>query len=223
MTKTRGTGMLAVWCDIPETVENEFNRWYNEEHVYERLSVSGVLSAARYESVVSGPKHLAVYELESPDVLKSDEYLNLRNNPSDWSKRMSPEVIGTTFIRNIYQQIFPEHPDDKSLISPLAEALQIGRMNIPMKLEDEWNHWYNTVYVPNYETVSGVIRGRRYRATSGQPAYMTFYEMESPETSRTDEWFKQQTAHPSNPRMREAMQHVAGSPGIWIKTFDPKR
>jgi len=221
MTKTRGTGMLAVWCDIPKTVENEFNRWYNEEHVYERLSVPGVLSAARYESVVSGPKHLAVYELESPDVLKSDEYLNLRNNPSDWSKRMSPEVIGTTFIRNIYQQIFPEHPDDKSLISPLAEALQIGRMNIPMELEDEWNHWYNNVYVPNYETVSGVIRGRRYRAISGQPAYMTFYEMESPETSRTDEWFKQQTAHPSNPRMRKAMQHVAGSPGIWVKTFDP--
>ena len=222
MTKTRGTGMLAVWCDIPKTVENEFNRWYNEEHVYERLSVPGVLSAARYESVVSGPKHLAVYELESPDVLKSDEYLNLRNNPSDWSKRMSPEVIGTTFIRNIYQQIFPEHPDDKSLISPLAEALQIGRMNILMELEDEWNHWYNTVYVPNYETVSGVIRGRRYRAISGQPAYMTFYEMESPETSRTDEWFKQQTAHPSNPRMRKAMQHVTGSPGIWVKTFDPK-
>lgn len=222
MTKTRGTGMLAVWCDIPKTVEHEFNRWYNEEHVYERLSVPGVLSAARYESVVSGPKHLAVYELESPDVLKSDEYLNLRNNPSDWSKRMSPEVIGTTFIRNIYQQIFPEHPDDKSLISPLAEALQIGRMNIPMELEDEWNHWYNNVYVPNYETVSGVIRGRRYRAISGQPAYMTFYEMESPETSRTDEWFKQQTAHPSNPRMRKAMQHVAGSPGIWVKTFDPK-
>ena len=222
MTKTRGTGMLAVWCDIPKTVENEFNRWYNEEHVYERLSVPGVLSAARYESVVSGPKHLAVYEIESPDVLRSDEYLNLRNNPSDWSKRMSPEVIGTTFIRNIYQQIFPEHPDDKSLISPLAEALQIGRMNIPMELEDEWNHWYNNVYVPNYETVSGVIRGRRYRAISGQPAYMTFYEMESPETSRTDEWFKQQTAHPSNPRMRKAMQHVAGSPGIWVKTFDPK-
>ena len=222
MTKTRGTGMLAVWCDIPKTVENEFNRWYNEEHVYERLSVPGVLSAARYESVVSGPKHLAVYEIESPDVLRSDEYLSLRNNPSDWSKRMSPEVIGTTFIRNIYQQIFPEHPDDKSLISPLAEALQIGRMNIPMELEDEWNHWYNNVYVPNYETVSGVIRGRRYRAISGQPAYMTFYEMESPETSRTDEWFKQQTAHPSNPRMRKAMQHVAGSPGIWVKTFDPK-
>ncbi len=222
MAKTRGTGMLAVWCDIPETLENEFNRWYNQEHVFERLSVPGVLSAARYESVVSGPKHLAIYELESPHVLKSDEYLNLRNNPSDWSKKMSPEVIGTTFTRNVYQQIFPKKPDAKTLVSPLAEALQIGRMDIPADLEDEWNRWYNTVYVPNYETVSGVIRGRRFRTISGQPAYMTFYELESPETSRTEEWFKQQTAHPSNHRMRAAMQHVTGSPGIWVKTFDPK-
>ena len=61
--KLKGTGMLAVWCDVPSTLEEEFNNWYNEEHIFERLSVPGVLSAARYESVVSGPKHLAVYEL----------------------------------------------------------------------------------------------------------------------------------------------------------------
>ena len=59
------------------SLEEEFNKWYNEEHIFERLSVPGVLSAARYESVVSGPKHLAVYELESIDVLQSPEYLEL--------------------------------------------------------------------------------------------------------------------------------------------------
>ena len=53
-----------VWCEVPDDIEDEFNRWYNEEHIEERLSVPGVLSAARYEAVVSGPKHLAVYELE---------------------------------------------------------------------------------------------------------------------------------------------------------------
>ena len=42
MLNKKGTGMLAVWCDIPENLENEFNRRYNEEHVFERLSVPGV-------------------------------------------------------------------------------------------------------------------------------------------------------------------------------------
>src|SRR5947208_12513380 len=46
--------------------EAEFNRWYNEEHLAERLAIPGFLNGARYEAVKGGPKHLAVYELESP-------------------------------------------------------------------------------------------------------------------------------------------------------------
>jgi len=48
---TKGTGLLMVWADVPANREDEFNRWYNEEHVPERLAVPGFLSAARYEAV----------------------------------------------------------------------------------------------------------------------------------------------------------------------------
>ena len=71
MAKKKGTGLLMVWADVPKEKEPEFNRWYNEEHLAERLGVPGFLSAARYEAVKGGPKHLAVYELESPAVLQS--------------------------------------------------------------------------------------------------------------------------------------------------------
>jgi hypothetical protein len=93
-------------------------------------------------------------------------------------------------------------------------------MNIPNNLDNDWNDWYNQVYVPNYETVKGVIRGRRYQAVEGSPKYMTFYELESAMVSQTEEWQKQQTAHPANEKMREAMQHESDSPGIWVKTFE---
>ena len=63
MAKTKGTGLLMVWADVPADKEAEFNRWYNEEHLAERMAVPGFLSAARYEAVKGGPKHLAVYEL----------------------------------------------------------------------------------------------------------------------------------------------------------------
>lgn len=221
MTQLRGTGMLAIWCEVPEDLEQEFNRWYNEEHIYERLSVPGILSAARYESVLNGPKHLAIYELESPAVMESEEYIRFKNNPTKWSREMSPEVIGTTFIRNVYHQIFPTEMDADTSIDPPAPVLQIGRMDIPPEIEGDWNNWYNTIYVPNYETVAGVIRGRRYKAVSGKPMYMTFYEMRSPKVSQSAEWITQQNSHESNTGMRKAMQHVPGSPGIWLKTFDP--
>src|SRR2546429_3808722 len=42
--------------------------------LFRSLSVPGFLSAARYEAVKGGPKHLACYELESVAVLESGAY-----------------------------------------------------------------------------------------------------------------------------------------------------
>src|SRR5206468_463103 len=82
MTTNKGTGLLMVWADVPADKENEFNRWYNDEHLAERLSVPGFLSAARYEAVKGGPKHLACYELESVAVLESDAYRHVQAHPT---------------------------------------------------------------------------------------------------------------------------------------------
>jgi len=103
MTTQKGTGLLMVWTDVPADKEDELNRWYNEEHLAERLSIPGFLSAARYEAVKSGPKHLAYYELESPEVLESEAYKDVQAHPTAWTKHCSPTVLGTTFIRNVYK------------------------------------------------------------------------------------------------------------------------
>ena len=90
---------------------------------------------------------------------------------------------------------------------------------VPAEVEDEWNRWYSTIYVPNYEKVPGVIRGRRYRAVEGTPRYLTFYEFEDPKVSESDAWAVQRDASPANARMRDYMQHAPGSPGVYVKTF----
>ena len=82
MAAKKGTGLLMVWADVPADKEDDFNRWYNEEHMAERLSVPGFLDAARYEAVKNGPKHLACYELESPAVLESPAYKRVQANPT---------------------------------------------------------------------------------------------------------------------------------------------
>jgi hypothetical protein len=152
--------------------------------------------------------------------MESTEYLKVRNNPSDWTKRMNPGDVGTVYIRNVYEMIHPTDLTDEISASPMAPALQIGRMDIPPEVEDEWNEWYNTVYVPNYEKVPGVIRGRRFKAVVGDPQYLTVYEFEHEGASQTEEWRRQQTIDPRNEAMRDAMLHVPGSPGIWKKTFE---
>lgn len=223
MAVKKGTGLLMVWVDVPAAQEPEFNRWYNEEHVAERMAVPGFLNAARYEAVKGGPKHLAVYELESAAVLDSPAYKKVQAHPTPWTQRVGPQAIATTFIRNIYTMIHPRTLGAAAAASDLAPALQLGRMDVPAEVDAEFNEWYNTIYVPNYEKVPGVIRGRRYRATVGVPAYLTFYEFEHPKVSETPEWLAQRDAVPASARMRTHMRHAPGSPGVYVKTFQLER
>ena len=219
MATKKGTGLLMVWADIPADREDDFNRWYNEEHMAERLSVPGFLDAARYEAVKNGPKHLACYELESAAVLESPAYKRVLANPTPWTKRCSPEAIGTTYIRNVYTMIHPTALSPGAAQSGMAPSLQIGRMDVPPEIDADFNTWYNTIYVPNYETVPGVIRGRRYRAVVGAPTYLTLYEFEHPGVSESAAWLAQGDIAPETHRIRPHMRHAAGSPGIYVKTF----
>jgi hypothetical protein len=219
MARKKGTALMMVWVDVPADKEAEFNRWYNEEHLAERLSAPGFLSGARYEAVKSGPKHLAVYELDSVAALQTDVYKRMAANPTEWTKRCSPAVIGTNYIRNVYTLIHPPEVTSAVAESGMAPALQIGRMDVPPEVEADFNNWYNTIYVPNYEKVPGVIRGRRYRAVEGQPKYMTFYEFANPKVSESAEWLAQRDISPVTARIRPHMKHAPGSPGIWVKTF----
>jgi hypothetical protein len=43
----------------------------------------------------------------------------------------------------------------------------------------EFDHWHITEHVPERVGVSGFLRGRRYNAVMGSPAYFTLYETES--------------------------------------------
>jgi hypothetical protein len=52
----KGRGIFLVYVDIDTQHVQEFNKWYNEEHLPELLSVPGILSAARYEAVKGGVK-----------------------------------------------------------------------------------------------------------------------------------------------------------------------
>ena len=128
MANKKGTALMMVGADIPADKEDDFNRWYNEEHLKELVSVPGILNAARYEAVRSGPKHLAVYELESPAVIETDAF---KNRPrTEWGTRVSPSIIGSNFFNNIYEMVHPKELTPGIAGGDMAPALQIGRMDI---------------------------------------------------------------------------------------------
>src|SRR5437899_12164836 len=105
MAKTRGTGLLMVWADIDPEFEAEYHRWYDEEHIAHLLAVPGFLSAGRYVALKGGPKYLALYELESPDVLKSPAFLDgVRVRPAARRGQYSGRTLGRHFRLTGYSQ-----------------------------------------------------------------------------------------------------------------------
>jgi hypothetical protein len=113
--------VLVTLMDVdPDIDDAEFNRWYDQEHVAERMRCPGFIAASRFRSVEGSPKYLAVYELAGPEALLTPEYLalpsrarkNLGQNPSDLTKRMLEGI--RSVARNVYSEIYfaeGEQPD----------------------------------------------------------------------------------------------------------------
>jgi hypothetical protein len=81
-----GKGMLLTSMDIDPSDEAEFNRWYDREHLLERVAIDGFLEARRYIAHQGSPKYLCLYSTATFDVLDSPTYRTVLMNPTDWSK-----------------------------------------------------------------------------------------------------------------------------------------
>jgi hypothetical protein len=81
-----GKGMLLTSMDIDPSDEAEFNRWYDREHLEERVAIEGFVEARRYIAHQGSPKYLSLYSTETFEVLDSATYRTALANQTDWSK-----------------------------------------------------------------------------------------------------------------------------------------
>jgi hypothetical protein len=89
----RGDGMLITFMDIAPSDEAEFNRWYDGEHVAERVGIPGFIAARRFIAVEGSPKYLAFYETETLAVLGGAAYRQALNNQTAWSRAVMARFV----------------------------------------------------------------------------------------------------------------------------------
>lgn len=82
-----GKGMLLTSMNIDVTDEADFNRWYDREHLEERVAIDGFLEARRYVAHAANPKYLCLYSTATLEVLDSPAYKARLANPTDWSRQ----------------------------------------------------------------------------------------------------------------------------------------
>jgi hypothetical protein len=80
--------VLITQMNIPVEIEAEFNDWYTNEHVAERVDLPGFKSAFRFMAVDASPKYFAYYETESIDSLTTPTYKAILADQSNWSKKV---------------------------------------------------------------------------------------------------------------------------------------
>ena len=115
-------GLLLTLTEPPPAMEEEFNAWYDEEHLPERLAIPGFRSATRWVADVPAGqgKYLATYELESAAVLQSATYLARFRNQSPWSRRCLGKAV--VFKRWACEQVEPGHADPHEATRALVLA-----------------------------------------------------------------------------------------------------
>jgi hypothetical protein len=150
--------------------EEDFNDWYDREHIPLRMGVPGFTSARRYR--VAGTRHyLAVYEMESVDVLSTPAYQALRQTASDRTRRMLASVAG--FTRYVAAPL-GEHTNPAAPGDPLDSAhVYSVFFDVPADREADFNDWYARDHIPTLLENPQWLAVRRFRIASGEPAAWT--------------------------------------------------
>ena len=205
-------GILVPVVDFSGFAEDEFNDWYDLEHIPERQRVPGFLACQRWIGADNPKISVATYELNSVDVLKSPAYHAIGNhalgsdNLSVWSKRVTARV--KILMRFEGEQIL----SGGGMTPKDAPALLLNVMSVAPEHEHEFNEWYNTEHIPALAAVSGTLCARRYRGTStAAQRYLALYHLASAEVPNSTAW-KEAANTPWTERMRPHFRdHICGS------------
>jgi hypothetical protein len=141
----------------PAAMDEEFNAWYDDEHLPERLAITGFRSARRWVAEVAPGegKYLATYELDAPGVLQTPEYLRRFEDATPWTRRCLDKCV--VFKRWACEQVAPGSADP----NPLAKALLLIACDTPIQ----------QLGVP------AALQTRHFVAAAGNPRHIALAEL----------------------------------------------
>lgn len=144
--------------------EDEFNTWYDTEHIPVRMAAPGFIGARRYRATESDD-YLVVYEMASMAALATPEYDRIKNQPSELTRRMLGGVHGfTRYLGETLAAAGGAQAD--ALDAPLLFA---AMFDVPPAELADFDAWYEQDHVPLLLECSDWLMVRRFHLTAGEP------------------------------------------------------
>ena len=174
----KGKGFLIVSMEPTPAYDEEFNDWYDMEHIPERTAIPGFESGRRYVCLNGWPRYLSMYDLTTIDVLESEPYKKASwNGFSAWTKRMLTKVRGQW--RASGTQIYP----GQALTGHFARLTFLRFRNAPDTLADRITQGV----IANYEKRPETKQVRVLRSDyNNQIDYIGWIEASAPFTTPMD-------------------------------------
>ena len=150
-------GLLLTMTEPPPAMDEEFNAWYDGEHLPERLAIAGFRSARRWVAEVAPGegRYLATYELDREAVLSSPDYLARFEAATPWTRRCLGKAV--VFRRWACEQTHPGEADPH----PMARALLVVASDTAL----------DDLAVP------AALQVRRFTASAGTPRHIVLAEL----------------------------------------------
>lgn len=188
--------LFMVMIDVhPESIENEFNAWYNDEHVPELLRVPGFLSGRRFRAIEGAPRYAAMYALT--DVSALDEPLFHQARPAHpqstpATKRMWPHV--RNLRRGIYSEVARSQPEADA-DGTLSRHLLLLGLDLDSESDAAFADWCAKKHLPALASARGLTRARCFTLDAHSSDHqnppgrgLLLYELAGAEAARDAEW-----------------------------------
>lgn len=79
-------GVILVSMNIEPSHEDEFNDWYNTEHIPHFNRLDGVIAARRFRAIEGDPRYVALYHVVNTDIYATPGWTAANQTP--WMLRM---------------------------------------------------------------------------------------------------------------------------------------
>lgn len=177
-------GILINARSYARMAQDEYDDWYETEHLPQRMEVPGFLQCGRWQGVDEAKVSLAAYELEGVDVLASAAYRAVGyDNNSPWTRRIVAHC--TRIVRFEGEQVDPG--------GDLAPATACGLLLVGLNLaQGSWaqgQQWFATGWLPRVRSIPGVARARLYCASApSDRTHVVLVHLAAPEVARSAAW-----------------------------------
>lgn len=157
----------VVGLDVQSGYEEQFDRWYEDEHLPRVLKGEGWLAAHRYRCLEGEPQRLTVFDLDVSGARLAD---GISASP------LGNEPVGRR-IRNYHARTYRlvHSAGGYSEVPPLINVIST---DVARGHEELFNRWYNEVHVPEILACPGWRSARRYRSVDGDPVFLAVYELD---------------------------------------------